>query len=152
MLLSRIASGGCFADVFHTPAFAVRLPTAPKKRVTLDVDGYATPPDDMPRRHGRRRKMTHDVPRTANRELRTANLVPLALLSFAATLALLNPWSRGPASAVADDPTAAPANANAVVADFEPAVPQADVVPANDVPIGEASVSARFEQIGRAHV
>jgi hypothetical protein len=143
MLRSRIAFGGRFADVLHPPAFAARLPTAPKKRVMLDVDGCATPPRMTRGRHGRRRKMTHDV-------ARTRNLVPIVLLAFAATLALLNPWSRGPANAVADDPTAAPANANAAVADFQPALPQANVVPANDVPVGEASVSARFERTDQA--
>ncbi len=94
--------------------------------------------------------MTHLVAGTKNEERRTKNPLAPALLAFAATLALLDPWSRGPARAVADDPAAAPSNADAVVADFQPAVPQADVVPANDVPIGDASVSARFERADRA--
>jgi hypothetical protein len=94
--------------------------------------------------------MTHHVPRTKNEERRTNNLLAVALLAFAATLALLDPWSRGPANAVADDPTAAPADPQAAVANFEPALPQANVVPANGVPIGEASVSARFERSDHA--
>jgi hypothetical protein len=68
-------------------------------------------------------------------------LVPFAL-SFAAAFALLDPWSRGPAPAGADDPAATPVDPRPVVDGFAPALADGEVHAARPTPIGGATVQA----------
>jgi hypothetical protein len=79
---------------------------------------------------------------TRNRGQGTGQAVVTGIVALLATLAVLSPWSHGPARASADDPNAAPSNALPVVQGFEPAVAEGGVRAAEPQLLGGATVRA----------